>query len=207
MYRPQAFARDDPGDLYAALADAGLFTVVTSGPDGFIASHVPLLLDRDGGERGALLGHVARANPQWRTPGPALVIVQGPDAYISPSLYVTKATNPRVVPTWNYVAVQVRGELVVHDDPAWVTNLVARLTDHHERGRDEPWSVADAPSDYIASMAKAIVGIEIRIDTIEGVWKLSQNRSAEDRASIAERFAAGTPDQRVVAGLIRAEPS
>jgi transcriptional regulator len=205
MYRPQAFARDDPDDLYAVLADAGLFTIVTSGPDGFIASHVPLLLDRDAGERGALLGHVARANPQWRTPGPALAIVQGPDAYISPSLYVTKATNPRVVPTWNYVAVQVRGELVVHDDPAWVTHLVARLTDHHERDRDEPWSVVDAPSDYIASMAKAIVGIEIRIDAIEGVWKLSQNRSAEDRASIAERFATGAAGQQAVAELIRAE--
>jgi transcriptional regulator len=206
MYRPPAFARDDPDELYAALAHAGLFTVVTNGPDGFAASHVPLLLDRDAGERGALLGHVARANPQWRTPGPALVIVHGPDAYMSPSLYATKATNPRVVPTWNYVAVHVRGELVVHDDPAWVTDLVTRLTDQHERERDEQWSVADAPADYIAAMAKAIVGIEIRIDRMEGAWKLSQNRPAEDRASIVERFGAGTPDQRAVAELMRAQP-
>ena len=205
MYRPPAFARDDPDQLYAALGVAGLSTVVTNGPDGFVASHVPLLLDRDIGERGALLGHVARANPQWRSPGPALVIVQGPDAYISPSLYATKATNPRVVPTWNYVAVQVRGELVVHDDPAWVTELVTRLTDHHERDRDEPWSVGDAPPDYIASMAKAIVGIEISIDTMEGSWKLSQNRSADDRASVVEQLGAGDPGQRAIAELISSE--
>lgn len=205
MYRPPAFARDDPDQLYAALADAGLSTVVTNGPDGFVASHVPLLLDRDIGERGALLGHVARANPQWHTPGPALVIVQAADTYISPSLYATKATNPRVVPTWNYVAVQIRGELVVHDDPAWVTALVTRLTDRHERDRDSPWAVTDAPADYVASMAKAIVGIEIRIDTMEGAWKLSQNRPADDRASIVEQLGAGDPGQRVIAERIRSE--
>jgi transcriptional regulator len=206
MYRPRAFARDDLEQLYGALGRAGLATVVTTGPGGMIASHVPLLLDREAGEHGALLGHVARANPQWRAPGPALVIVQGPDAYISPSMYATKAIEPRVVPTWDYVAIHVRGELVTHDDPAWVTRLVTRLTDHHERDRDQRWAVADAPMDYIASMAKAIVGIEIRIDSIEGVGKLSQNRPAADRASVVEQLDAGAPGERAVAELIRAEP-
>ena len=205
MYRPKAFARDDPDELYAALGAAGLATIVTNGPDGFLAAHVPLLLDRDTPDQTALLGHVARANPLWRSPGRALVVVQGPDAYMSPSLYATKATNPRVVPTWNYVAVHVHGELVVHDDPAWVTQLVTRLTNHHEHDRDERWAVSDAPADYIASMAKAIVGIEIRIDTIEGSWKLSQNRPADDRASIVEHFATGTPGQRAIADLLGTE--
>jgi transcriptional regulator len=205
MYRAKAFRRDDHDELYAALAQAGLATVVTTGPDGFVAAHVPLLVDRDAGEGGTLLGHVARANPLWRSPGPALVIVQGPDAYVSPSRYATKATDPRVVPTWNYVAIHVHGELIAHDDPVWVTDLVTRLTDHHERDRDDRWAVTDAPADYIASMAKAIVGIEIRVAAIEGAWKLSQNRPADDRASIVERFTNGAPDQRAIAELMRTD--
>ena len=205
MYRPKAFARDDPEALYTALAQAGLATVVANGPDGFLAAPVPLLLERDTGDRGALLGHVARANPLWRSPGAALVIVQGPDAYMSPSFYATKTTNPRVVPTWNYVAIHVHGELIVHDDATWVTDLVTRLTERHERASDEPWAVGDAPADYIASMAKAIVGIEIRIHTMEGAWKLSQNRPADDRASIVEHFATGTPEQRAIADLMGTE--
>ncbi len=206
MYRPRAFAPEDPDELYGVLAGAGLATVVTNGPDGMIASHVPLMLDREAGPHGALLGHVARANPQWRTPGPALVIVQGPDAYISPSMYATKATEPLVVPTWDYVAVHARGELVAHDDPEWVTQLVTRLTDRHERDRDDRWEVADAPADYIAAMARAIVGIEIRIAGVDGSWKLSQTRPAQDRASVVQHLGTGTPGQRAVAELISVEP-
>jgi transcriptional regulator len=202
MYRAQAFARDDPEELFAALERAGLTTVVTSGPGGLLAAHLPLLLDRTAGPHGALLGHVARGNPLWRTPGPALAIVQGPDAYVSPSMYATKATDPRVVPTWNYVAVHVRGELVVHDDPAWTTAVVTRLTDRQEHDREDPWHVGDAPADYVTSMVRAIVGIEIRIDTIEGTWKLSQNRTPADRASVVDRLGAGTAAEREVARLM-----
>lgn len=131
---------------------------------------------------GALLGHVARNNPQWRVPtlGEALVIVRGPDAYISPAWYATKREHGRVVPTWNYITAHVYGRLVIHDDPAWVEANVRRLTDQHERGRAEPWSVDDAPEAYLAGQLKAIVGVEVVIDRVEGKSKLSQNRSNAD---------------------------
>lgn len=185
-----------------AVATAQLVTVGEDGvPD---ATFLPVLWEDD-----RLVGHLARANPHWRRivdGSPALAVVTGPDTYVSPSWYATKAEHGKVVPTWNYSVVHLRGRVTVHDDPAWVRGLVTRLTDRHERDRDEPWAVADAPADYVASMAKAIVGIEIRIDTIEGAWKLSQNRPADDRASIVEHFGTATAGQRAIADLMRAEP-
>jgi transcriptional regulator len=142
--------------------------------------------DRSVGEHGALLGHVARPNDQWRAEpvGEALVIVRGPDAYVSPAWYAAKAEHGRVVPTWNYVTAHVYGELVVHDDPAWVEDVVRRLTAKHEAGRADPWSVDDAPPAFVAGQLRAIVGVELRITRIEGKAKLSQNRSAADRAGV-----------------------
>jgi transcriptional regulator len=130
----------------------------------------------------ALLGHLARNNDQWRRPvlGEALAILRGPDAYVSPSWYATKTEHGRVVPTWNYIVVHAYGELVVHDDPAWVEALVRRLTGQHEAGRPHPWSVDDAPGGYLHGQLRAIVGIELRITRLEAKWKLSQNRSAAD---------------------------
>jgi transcriptional regulator len=127
-------------------------------------------------------GHVARNNDQWRLPatGEALVIVRGPDAYVSPSWYATKREHGRVVPTWNYVTAHVHGRLVVHDDPTWVEALVRRLTAKHEGHRAEPWSVDDAPARYVAGQLRAIVGLEVEITQVEAKWKLSQNRSADD---------------------------
>ena len=140
------------------------------------------------GPWGALLGHVARNNAQWKTPaiGEAMVIVAGPDAYISPAWYATKREHGRVVPTWNYITAHVYGRLVIHDDLAWVEANVRRLADHHEGTRAEPWSVDDAPEPYIAGQLKAIVGVEILIDRVEGKWKLSQNRSDADIAGAIE---------------------
>jgi transcriptional regulator len=131
---------------------------------------------------------VARNNAQWKTPanGEAMVIVAGPDAYISPAWYATKREHGRVVPTWNYITAHVYGRLVIHDDLAWVEANVRRLADHHERNRVEPWSVDDAPEPYIAGQLKAIVGVEILIDRVEGKWKLSQNRSNADIAGAIE---------------------
>ena len=181
MYIPAHFAASDDvvRDL---LTNCGAADLITSTPDGLLATFLPFAFEPDAGEHGALLGHVARNNPQWRTPalGDALVIVHGPDAYISPSWYATAAEHGRVVPTWNYVTAHVYGELVVHDDPVWVETLVRRLTERHESGSEHPWSVDDAPPKYISRELRAIVGLEVSIERIEAKAKLSQNRSAAD---------------------------
>jgi transcriptional regulator len=133
---------------------------------------------------GALLWLVALSNAQWKTPaiGDAMVILAGPDAYVSPAWYATKREHGRVVPTWNYITVHAYGRLIIHDDPVWVEANVRRLSDHHEAPRSEPWSVDDAPAPYIEGQLRAIVGVEILIDRVEGKWKLSQNRSDADIA-------------------------
>jgi transcriptional regulator len=144
------------------------------------------------GEHGALLGHVARNNDQWRQPvlGEALVIVRGPDAYVTPSWYASKAEHGRAVPTWNYVTAHVYGRLVVHDDPAWLDSLVRRLTDRHEAANPQPWSVDDAPSAFIAGQLRAIVGVKLVISRIEAKLKLSQNRSRADVDGVIAGLAA-----------------
>jgi transcriptional regulator len=142
---------------------------------------------------GTLVAHVARANPVWRDTLPgseALVVFQGPQAYVSPSAYPSKLAHGKVVPTWNYIVAQARGHLVVHDDREWKHALVGDLTAQHEAGRDRPWAVGDAPADYLETMLKAIVGLELRVTAWTGKWKLSQNRGAEDRAGVAADFSA-----------------
>jgi transcriptional regulator len=188
MYVPAHFKPDDE-QVLALLRDPGAADLITSTADGLMATMLPLVLDEGGsrsglGPWGALLGHVARNNPQWRvtSTGEALIIVRGPNAYISPGWYQTKLDHGRVVPTWNYITVHVHGRLVIHDDPAWVEENVRRLSGHHERTRTAPWSVDDAPDAYIAGQLKAIVGVEVVIDRVEGKWKLSQNRSDADIA-------------------------
>ena len=162
-------------------------TLVTVGRDGPTASHVPMLLDAAPAPYGALRGHVARANPQWKDLAagqPALAIFLGPDAYISPSWYATKKQTGKVVPTWNYVAIHAAGPVTFFDDADKLLALVTELTKRHEGPRREPWAVTDAPADYIQSMLRAIVGFELRIEKLEGKWKMSQNRPAEDRPGV-----------------------
>ena len=188
MYVPAHFKPDDEAvrELLRNIRAAQLITATT---EGLMATMLPLAYDEgssrpDFGSWGALLGHVARNNGQWRVPaiGEAMVIVQGPDAYISPAWYATKREHGRVVPTWNYITAHVHGRLVIHDDPAWVEANVRRLTENHERHRAEPWSVDDAPEQYVAGQLRAIVGVEVLIDRVEGKKKLSQNRSDADIA-------------------------
>jgi transcriptional regulator len=185
MYIPAHFAPDDAmvGEL---LHKHGAADLVTLTADGLLATMLPFIYLPGVGEHGALHGHLARSNSQWKLPaqGEALVIVRGPDAYITPNWYASKAEHHRVVPTWNYVTAHVYGRLVVHDDPAWVEGLVRRLTAKHESGMAEPWSVDDAPERFVAGQLRAIVGVELEITRIEAKAKLSQNRPEADVAGV-----------------------
>jgi len=192
MYVPAHFEPSDD-EVREALRHPGAADLVTATADGLLSTMLPLVWDepgsRDGlGTWGALLGHVARNNPQWKTPavGEAMVIVRGPDAYVSPGWYATKREHGRVVPTWNYVTVHAYGRLVIHEDPAWLEANVRRLTTTHEAARAEPWAVDDAPRHYIEGQLRAIVGVEVLLDRAIGKWKLSQNRSDEDIAGVID---------------------
>lgn len=169
------------------LRDRPLATIVRSGANGLDADPVPLLYDTNEGTHGTLRGHVARANPLWRDADgrDVLALFHGPQAYVSPGWYPSKAEHGKVVPTWNYVLVQAHGRLRAVDDAAWLRALVGRLTDTHEAARPAPWAVTDAPADYVDSMLRAIVGIEIVVTRLEGKWKSSQNRAEPDRAGVA----------------------
>jgi transcriptional regulator len=186
MYIPDHFRPTD-ADVDELLGQFGAADLITATSEGMLATMLPLIHELPGsapeaGDRGRLLGHVARNNRQWRVSaeGEALVIVRGPDAYISPSWYATKREHGRVVPTWNYITAHIHGRLIVHDDPAWVETNVRALVARHESRRAKPWSVDDAPHDYFAGQLRAIVGVEIAIERIEAKFKLSQNRSIED---------------------------
>ncbi|MET1021241.1 MAG: FMN-binding negative transcriptional regulator [Arthrobacter sp.] len=181
MYVPPHFAVDQ-GALRDLLSIPGAANLVTSTERGLLATLLPFVYDPEVGEHGALLGHLARNNEQWRLPalGEALVIIQRSDAYISPSWYASKAEHGRVVPTWNYTTAHAYGRLVIHDDPDWVESLVRRLTALHEASSEHPWAVDDAPARFIAGQLRAIVGVELVITRVEAKRKLSQNRPAAD---------------------------
>ncbi|MFB4309850.1 FMN-binding negative transcriptional regulator [Actinomadura sp. GTD37] len=191
MYVPAHFSAGD-AEVRELLAGCAAADLVTSTPAGLIATFLPVLYDPSVGEHGAMLAHVARNNDQWREPaaGESLLIVHGPDAYVSPSWYASKREHGRVVPTWNYLTAHVYGRLVVHDDPAWVESMVRRLTERHESGREPSWSVDDAPAAFIAGQLRAIVGLELVIGRVEAKAKLSQNRPAADRAGVVEGYLA-----------------
>lgn len=193
MYLPSHFEEKRPEVLHELLRTHPLGLLITHGESGLQANAIPFVLDAGpAGGPGILRGHVARANALWHdangaahTAVEALVVFQGPQAYISPSFYPSKAEHGKVVPTWNYVMVQARGRLRAIDDAAWLRPFVTRLTEQHEAPRAAPWAVSDAPDDYIASMLRAIVGIEIELSALTGKWKVSQNRTAADRAGVA----------------------
>jgi transcriptional regulator len=187
VYIPDHFRPTDE-DVAGLLAHIGAAELITATADGLLATMLPLIHEPpdaaspEAGPHGRLMGHVARNNRQWKVPpiGEAMVIVRGPDGYISPAWYAAKREHGRVVPTWNYITAHVHGELVIHDDPAWVERNVRALSDRHEAVRAAPWSVNDAPEPYVAGQLRAIVGVEIRISRIETKFKLSQNRSIAD---------------------------
>ena len=183
MYVPHFNALDDEAEIRALVAAVGTADLVTVGADGFpVATLLPVLW-----EDGTLVMHLARANPQWRAVAngaPALAVVTGPDAYVSPAWYPSKDEHGRVVPTWNYSQVHLTGRLSVHHDPAWLLDAVTRLTNRHEEHRTDRWSVDDAPAPYVEKQLKAIVGLELAVERVEAKVKLSQNRSEADRAGV-----------------------
>lgn len=196
MYEVAAFREDRIEVMHALIRAHPLATLVSVSAGALEANHLPLLIEAGPSPNGTLRGHVARSNPLWRQPpeGEVLAVFQGPQAYVTPSWYPSKREHGQVVPTWNYAVVHVRGPLLVHDDREWLRGLVSRLTDSRESGRPQPWGVGDAPDDYIERMLGAIVGIEIPVRSIEGKWKMSQNRQPADRAGVAAGLrAAGDP--------------
>jgi transcriptional regulator len=205
MYLPAHFEERRIDVLHAMQRAHPLGLLVTLSDAGLQANPLPFLLDLDAGPFGTLRGHVARANPLWRetrSDVDALVVFQGPQAYVSPSFYPSKADHGKVVPTWNYITVQARGTLRAIDDSAWVRELVTRLTQQHEAPRSAPWAVSDAPADYIDSMVRAIVGIEIPLTGLVGKWKVSQNRGVADRRGVAQGLRAGAAGEVAAAAAM-----
>ena len=200
MYLPSHFEESRAEVLHQLMRTHPLGLLVTQStpqaegePPPIEANALPFHLDVARGPHGTLVAHVARANPVWRearTDAEVLVVFQGPQAYISPGWYATKAESGKVVPTWNYVLVEARGRLIVRDDAAWVHALVSTLTDLHEAARFAPWKVTDAPANYIAATQRAIVGIEVELSSLKGKWKVSQNRSSADRAGVVQGLTA-----------------
>jgi transcriptional regulator len=183
MYRPPAFREDRPALLHAAIRAHPLATLVTHGPSGLTANLVPFTLV----EGDLLRAHLAKANPQLadlRAGGEALVIFQGPQAYVTPAWYPSKQEHGKVVPTWNYILVQARGRPRVIDDAGWLRAQIDALTALQEANQPEPWAVTDAPPDFVAAQLKGIAGVEIPIDRIEGKWKASQNQPEANRAGV-----------------------
>ncbi len=205
MYVPPAFREDDRQILHEVMRGARLSSLVTATAEGLIATPLPLLLDEAEGERGVLYGHVARANPQWQKQplGEALAIFMGPDAYVTPSWYPSKAEHGKVVPTWNYSAVHAYGPVEFFTDEDRLLAVVTRLTQLHEAPREAPWAVSDAPGDFIKAQLRGIVGLRLPIARLEGKRKLSQNRNAADRAGVARGLAeSDRPMERLVASQI-----
>lgn len=205
MYVPPAFRLEELPEIHAAMRAARLPSLVTATAEGLMATPLPLLLAPEEGPFGTLYGHLARANPQWRTPplGAAMVLFGGPEAYVTPNWYASKAEHHKVVPTWNYVAVHAYGQAEFFEDPARLRDVVARLTARHEGGRATPWQLADAPEAFVRAQLRGIVGLRLPIARLEGKRKMSQNRDAADRAGVAAGLAASPdPADRAVAPLI-----
>jgi transcriptional regulator len=187
MYQPPAFREERRDVLHALIRAHPLATLVTAGAKGLSANLIPFMIDPTRGAEGVLRAHLARANDQIAELGSvteALVIFQGPESYITPSWYASKAEHGRVVPTWNYAVVQAWGRPTVIDDPVWLRQQIEELTRAQEGRRAKPWHVGDAPDAFIASQVRAIVGLEIPIARIEGKWKASQNRPMADREGV-----------------------
>ncbi|PKL75296.1 MAG: transcriptional regulator [Candidatus Melainabacteria bacterium HGW-Melainabacteria-1] len=211
MYIPPAFREDRIETLHELIRQHPLGLLTTAGDSGLAATPLPFLVHTDEDKNGTLRAHMARANPHWRDlrgVAGCLVVFMGPQGYVTPSWYPTKQETQKVVPTWNYVTVQAWGKPRLVEDAAWLRRQLDDLTHARERTRPHPWAVSDAPEDYIAAQMKAIVGIEIPIDRLEGKWKLSQNRPEADRAGVIAGLGdPEDPDKNEAMGQLMAERS
>jgi transcriptional regulator len=205
MNQPPHFREDRLAVQHTLIREQSLGLLITAGAGGLQANHVPFLIDAGKSEQGTLRAHLARANPQLRElaeVAECLVVFQGPQQYISPSLYPTKREHGKVVPTWNYITVHAWGRPQVIDDAAWLRHQVEDLTLHNEVSRPTPWSVSDAPEPFVAAQLKGIVGIEIPIARIEGKWKVSQNRPAIDQTGVVAGLRGKGDDAEIMASLV-----
>lgn len=201
MYQTPLFREDRLEVQHALIRSHPLGLLVTAGPGGLLANLIPFLIDAEASERGTLLAHLARANPQWRDLAAVeecLVVFQGPQDYVTPAWYATKRETGKVVPTWNYVTVHAWGRPRVIDDELWLRRQINALTRSREDVRQVPWQVSDAPESFIAGQVKGIIGVEIPITRIEGKWKMSQNRPEADRRGVVAGFREqGTSGERI----------
>jgi transcriptional regulator len=205
MYTPAINAETNLEVLHQFIRENPLCALVTQTAEGMVASHIPVVLHPEVSTNGVLRGHVARANSQWSslTTAEALAIFTGPQHYISASWYPDKVTDGKEVPTWNYTAVHVYGTILAIEDPAWLLAHLRTLTDTNEVIAETPWSVDDAPPDFISKLSKAIVGIELQITRLEGKWKVSQNRSERDIVGVSAGLdAVGTPASATMKDII-----
>ena len=195
MYVPDHFKEDDAQKLQQYIHDYSFGLLVIADENGIEANHVPFHLHVETtGSLGLLQCHLARNNPAWQRlqhSQRALAVFQGPDAYVSPSLYPSKAETGRVVPTWNYLAVHAEGKARIIQDNIWLERHLHQLTDQHESGSNQPWSVGDAPSEFTERLMKGIVGVEIRIEALTGKLKASQNQPERNRSGVRVGLANG----------------
>ncbi len=202
MQQPAYFREERPEVMHALMRANPLATLITQ-QDALTADHIPMVLDVDDG-KAVLRGHIAANNPLARSGVDtldALAVFQGPHAYVSPSWYASKAEHGRVVPTWNYAAVHASGPMRFIRDADWLTEQLSALSDENERGRAEPWALSDAPEDYVAGLLRAIVGVELRITALSGVWKMSQNKRGADHFGVVTGLVDDGADD--VAELVR----
>ncbi len=206
MYQPPHFREERLDVLHALIRSHPLGLLISNSADGPIADPLPFLVDPEDGPSGTLRAHLSKANPHWRAieanaETPVLVVFQGPQAYVTPSWYETKRKTGKVVPTWNYAIVQVRGNAETIHDADWLAQQINNLTDTHEAGRTDAWMVSDAPEKFVRAQIKGIVGLRIPIDHVEGKWKMSQNRPFEDRTGVADGY--NTDGRADIASIVR----
>jgi transcriptional regulator len=206
MYIPKHFEETRLPVIHGLIEAHPFGSLITMGASGLIASHIPMVLERNGTSPSVLRGHLSRANSQWKEFNPemeALAIFSGPHHYITPTWYAEKAETGKVVPTWNYAVAHAYGRVNIHQASDWLLAHLDTLTNIHEGGNETPWKLADAPEEYVSVMMKGIVGFELEITRLEGKWKMSQNRPDADRQRVAEGLGElGTESSQAVKALI-----
>jgi transcriptional regulator len=207
LYIPQYFEEKRPDVLARAIGDIQFALLVTALDGDYLATHLPMVLKHADGAF-TLEAHVARANEHWKTLGGkpvSLAVFQGPQTYVSPSWYETKRQHGKVVPTWNYVVVHAHGPLQIVEDRDWLLAHLEDLVSANESRREQPWAISDAPAEFIHGMTRAIVGLRLTVDRLEGKWKMIQNRSEADRLGTSAGLSASAdPEDRAVGAVMRA---